>query len=112
LSLIPAGGYCPEAARALAQGKLQSFFAELRAQFDCIVLDTSPLLAVSDALLVGTCADGVVLSIRPGVSEAHQVHAAYERLQELGLPFVGAVVSGTTDRSAYDDYDYPGPAGD
>jgi capsular exopolysaccharide synthesis family protein len=101
LHVLPAGQYSPEAATALARGDLQELFRQLRGQFDFIVVDSSPLLAVSDALMIGVGADGVVFSIRPGVSQAPQVHAAYERARELGLPVLGTVVNGVKDKAMY-----------
>jgi hypothetical protein len=54
----------------------------------------------------------VVFSIRPGVSQAPLVYAAYERLQQLGLPFMGAVVNGVAERSSYaGNYQYLAKAG-
>jgi capsular exopolysaccharide synthesis family protein len=101
LSLLPAGTYSGAAATGLARGDHQTIFRELRGRFDFIVVDSSPVLAVSDALLVGKGADGVVFSVRPGVSQAPQVYAAYERLRDLGLPFIGTVVNGVRDRALY-----------
>jgi capsular exopolysaccharide synthesis family protein len=107
LSFLPAGEYSEEAATALAQGALHEVFQQLRGDFDFIIIDSSPVLAVPDALMIGKNVDGVVFSIRPGVSQAPLVYAAYERFQELGLPFVGAVVNGVADRSAYaNNYQY------
>jgi capsular exopolysaccharide synthesis family protein len=101
LHLLPAGQFSPEAATALAQGTLRAVLERLRDHFDFLVVDSSPVLAVPDALMIGDGADGVAFSIRPGVSQAPQVYAAYERLRELGLPFVGTVVNGITDKALY-----------
>jgi capsular exopolysaccharide synthesis family protein len=112
LSFLPAGQYSEAAATALAQGALQGAFEGLRGGFDFIIVDSSPVLAVPDALMIGKAVDGVVFSVRPGVSEAPLVYAAYERLQELGLPFVGAVVNGVADKSSYaNNYQYIVKAG-
>jgi Mrp family chromosome partitioning ATPase len=70
-------------------------------------VDSSPVLAVPDALMLGQDADAVLFSVRPGVSEAPHVYAAYERVRELGLPFLGAVVNGVRDRALYaHNYNY------
>jgi receptor protein-tyrosine kinase len=112
LSFLPAGQYSEGAATALAQGVLQGVFEGLRGGFDFIIIDSSPVLAVPDALMIGKGVDGVVFSIRPGVSEAPLVYAAYERLQDLGLPFVGAVVNGVAARASYaSNYQYLVKAG-
>jgi capsular exopolysaccharide synthesis family protein len=101
LYLLPAGQFCPAAGAALAQGVLRQAFDLLRTHFDFVVIDSSPVLAVPDALMIGKAADGVVLSVRPGVSQGPLVYSVYERLRDLGLPFLGTVVNGVSDRSAY-----------
>lgn len=101
LDLLPAGQYAMEAAAALAQGKLQSIYQQLRGRYDFLVVDSSPLLAVPDALMIGQGADGVVFSMQAGVSAAPHVYAAYERLREMGMPFIGVVLSGVRDKTLY-----------
>jgi receptor protein-tyrosine kinase len=65
------------------------------------VVDSSPLLAVPDALMIGQGADGIVFSIQAGVSAAPHVYSAYERLREMGMPFIGAVLSEVRDKALY-----------
>jgi polysaccharide biosynthesis transport protein len=99
--LLPAGQYSAESAAALAQGKLQGIFQQLKERYDFIVVDSSPLLAVPDALMIGQGADGVVFSIQAGVSAAHHVYEAHKRLGDLGIPFIGVVLSGVRDKTLY-----------
>ena len=61
---------------------------------------------MADSLPVSQVVDAVIFSILRDVSRLPMVHAAYERLAELGVRTLGAVVSGATDES--DGYDYPG----
>jgi capsular exopolysaccharide synthesis family protein len=107
LFLLPAGQCSREAAAALARGALKAALQEIRGRFDFIIVDSSPVLVVADALMVARCADSVVFSVRPGTSQAPQVYAAYERLRDLNLPFVGTVVNGVSDKALYaEHYDY------
>jgi capsular exopolysaccharide synthesis family protein len=107
LHLLPAGKFSPQAAAALAQGAFETIFQRLRGRFDFVIVDSSPVLAVPDALMIARCADGVVFSIRPGVSQGPLVYAAYERLRDLGLPFIGTVVNGVNYKLLYaSNYNY------
>jgi capsular exopolysaccharide synthesis family protein len=101
LYLLPAGRFSPQAAAALAQGAVEAIFQRLRGRFDSVVVDSSPVLAVPDTLMIARSADGVVFSIRPGVSQGPLVYAAYERLRDLGLPFIGTVVNGVSSKLLY-----------
>jgi Mrp family chromosome partitioning ATPase len=94
LWLLPAGRCDDTSLRALAQGRARSVFAGLRDQYDCIIIDSPPVLPVADALLIGQCVDAAVFSILREVSRMPSVHAAYERLATLGVRVLGAVVNG------------------
>jgi Mrp family chromosome partitioning ATPase len=84
-------------------------FGQLRQQFDYVIIDCSPVLPVVDPLLVGVHADGVLLSVRPRVSQLPRIHEALERLTAARIPILGGVVNGVA-RSMYPpDYQYALP---
>ena len=95
LWLIPAGQCSNRVITALAQGHpLETLFNRLRGQFDFIVVDSCPVLPVADSLLVGQHVDGVVLSILQDISQLPKVMTTAERLTQLNIPLLGAVVNG------------------
>jgi capsular exopolysaccharide synthesis family protein len=94
LSLITAGEADGDALQALARGGAKPIFAQLRNQFDIIVVDSPPILPVADGLMLGQEADGVVFSIFREVSRMPAVQAAWNRLDSLGVRMLGAVVNG------------------
>jgi len=81
--------------QALAKHRSKAIFKGLKEQFDFIVVDSAPILAVADSLLIGQCVDGVVFSILRDVSRLPAVYNAYERLATLRVHIFGAVVNGT-----------------
>lgn len=101
LHVLPAGGFCQRSAAALAQTDLPAVLAELRGRYDFILIDSSPLLRVPDGLMLARHVDGLLLSVRPGVSSGAEVYATTERLREHRLPFVGTVVNGVPDPAGY-----------
>jgi polysaccharide biosynthesis transport protein len=107
LDLIPAGRCDPLALQALAQDALRSVFIELKSRYDFIIVDSAPLLPVADSLLIGQCVDAVIFSVMRDVSRLPAVYAAYERLAELGVKILGAVITGIQcDRySSYYSYE-------
>jgi succinoglycan biosynthesis transport protein ExoP len=94
LWLLPAGRADGHALQALAQDTLAELFDHLKEQYDFIVLDTSPVLPVPDAMLLARHADVVLLAVLKNVSRAPAVHHARERLESLGIRVFGAVVIG------------------
>ncbi|MFQ3650319.1 MAG: polysaccharide biosynthesis tyrosine autokinase [Gemmataceae bacterium] len=94
LWLLPAGRIDLYALQALTQEGLSSVFDRLKEQFDFIVIDTSPVLPVPDALVLGQQADAVLLSVMRDVSRMPAVYQAQQNLEELGIRVLGTVVSG------------------
>jgi capsular exopolysaccharide synthesis family protein len=105
LWLLPAGDKVRPALARLAQDAMRGLLKELRSDYDFIVVDCCPVLAVADALMMGRGTDGVVLSVRPHLSRLPQVHAAIERLAAVGIQVIGTVVNGE-HCAAYHDQSY------
>lgn len=94
LSLIPAGRWTPQIVKALAQQGVQAIFDELRKEYDFIIVDSYPILAATDSLLIGQAVDAVILSLLRDVSRSHHVFSAYQKLVTLGIRVFGTVMSG------------------
>jgi capsular exopolysaccharide synthesis family protein len=112
LYILPAGSGSGEATQLLANPNAVEFFNRLRQEFDYIIIDSSPVLPVVDALLVGAQTDGVILSVRPRVSQLPQVHDACERLHSARIPVLGAVLNGVEVKAYTYDYPYHGVGAD
>jgi capsular exopolysaccharide synthesis family protein len=108
LFLIPAGRWDPATIDLLGQDRLPDLFRTLRDRYEFIIVDTAPVLLVTDSLIISQHVDAVIFSILREVSQIPPVHAAYERLSSLGVRIFGAVVSGVSQsRYAYGSYPYP-----
>ena len=94
LWMIPAGRWTSQATEILSQEGFRGVADQLKTEFDFVVVDSSPLLAVVDSLLLGQQVDAVLFSILQEVSHAPSVYAAYQRLESLGARILGAVVNG------------------
>jgi capsular exopolysaccharide synthesis family protein len=94
LWIMPAGKVDAHALQALAQEGVGGVFERLKEQYDFIVIDTSPVLPVPDALLLGKHADAVLLSVMRDVSRVPAVWAAHQKLEALGIRTLGTVVIG------------------
>ena len=111
LSIIPAGDVDALAMEALGRGDLQGHLDALKCQYDFIIIDTAPVLPVADSLLLSQHVDAVILSILHDVSRIPSVQATYNRLVNLGVQILGAVVAGTHQAEHYgSDYKYYGKA--
>ncbi len=107
LWVIPAGQCSNRVISALAQGhQLETLFNRLRGQFDFIIVDSCPVLPVADALLIGQHVDGVLFSIMQDVSQVPKVMNASEKLAQLNILLLGAVVNGVRNDVYSYGYNY------
>lgn len=97
LKLITAGRSDHLAIRLLARDEINKTFAELRDQYEIILLDCPPVLSLPDSLVLAQRGDAVILAILRDVSRLPMVYAAYQRIASLGVRILGAVVNGTRD---------------
>jgi capsular exopolysaccharide synthesis family protein len=94
LLVLPAGTCDREAVESLTRPEVADLFKWLKDRFDYIVIDTSPILPVADALLIGQHADAVLFSVLSNVSRLPAIYAAQQKLAGLGIRILGAVVTG------------------
>jgi capsular exopolysaccharide synthesis family protein len=106
LRLLPAGQCDRQAVRILSQGGIATLFDQFKERFDLIIVDSSPILPVADAMLIAQHADAALFSILRDFSRKTKVKAAVERLQRLGVPVLGAVVTGAHGGLYGNDYQY------
>jgi len=106
LSLLPAGHCDAEVLQSLAHHGVEALFTRAREDFDFIIVDSSPVLPVADAVQVGQHVDAVVFSVLRNVSRLPRIYTASQRLTQLGVRVLGAVVLGTRTEADADGYHY------
>lgn len=93
LVLVPSGPVPPNAADLLSHGRLGDMLTDMKRLFDIIIIDTPPILPVSDALAVASHVDGMVLVCRSGRTRIDALRRATETLQRGVVRLVGVVVN-------------------
>lgn len=106
LSLLATGPEVTNPAELLSSPRLLEFIEEARKTYDCIIMDSSPLLAVSDPLILAAAVDGVVLVVRATSLRQHDAHRTVEILRTLGMPVFGCFVNGITSSDGGYGYGY------
>jgi len=94
LHLLPAGKVTDSPHRLLGNGAFQAVLERARAKYQHIVIDTPPVLAVGESLVLARSADAAILCTMRDVSRLNQVRTAHQRLVDAGARPVGAVLGG------------------
>jgi receptor protein-tyrosine kinase len=93
LSVIAAGPTPPNPGDLLGSNQMSALLEKLRAQNDFVLVDSPPLLAVSDSPGLAVHTDGVILLIRYGVTHKEQVRQASVALKRVGAKTLGVVLN-------------------
>ena len=104
LHFLAAGGVPNNPAELLHSHCLPEWLSFCRERFDYVIIDSPPLLPVSDALLIGALVDGLVRVVREGVTTRRDLGAVMEKLGSLREKSLGFVYNGT--RRGHSDYRY------
>jgi polysaccharide biosynthesis transport protein len=94
LLVLPSGPIAPNPAELLASERMREFVAHVRAHFDYVVIDSPPTLAVTDATLIGSLSDGVLLCLRAGRVTREDARACLARLMRSEVKLLGTVLNG------------------
>jgi succinoglycan biosynthesis transport protein ExoP len=98
LEIIAAGGEVANPAELLMSPRMPEFLDEVRPCYDYVIVDSSPLLPVTDPAVIGAAVDGVLLVLRASVTKCHELSRAAEVLRDVGTPTLGTVIAGSDDR--------------
>lgn len=93
LEVLTAGAVPPNPSELLGSQSARKLLKELRTQFDYVIVDSTPLLAVTDAAILAAGADGVLMVVRFGQTKRDQLAHAVGNLETVGAPLLGAVFS-------------------
>lgn len=98
LTVLTAGAIPPNPSELLGSQSARSLINELRAKFDYVIIDSTPLLAITDAAIIGAGADGVLIMARYGHTKREHLSHAAGSLRSVGAPLLGAVFTMTPSR--------------
>ncbi len=103
LRVLPAGRPPINPAELLASPRLPQLFRAMRDEFDLVLIDSPPLLAVSDPSAIARQTDGVLLVVRLGKTSLITARRARDLIQTHGLTVLGMVANdcNSDDANAY-----------
>lgn len=93
VSVLAGGPIPPNPAELVGSKRMKSLIEEVSAQFDVVLIDTPPIIAVTDAAIIAQEVDGVILVLAAGEVNKDFAQRAKEQLDKVGAKILGAVLN-------------------
>lgn len=95
LSVLPVGIVPTDPAALINSAKMTALFNELYSEYDRIIIDTPPVMAVSDAQTIASWVDGTILIIRNNYTKQDNAKKALQKLEVAGTKVIGTIFNNT-----------------
>ncbi len=93
LKLLPSGPLPPNPSELLGSRRMEEIIATLRERADLVLFDAPPIIAVTDAAVLASKVDGVLLVINAGTTKRDHAQRAKALLEKVNARLVGAVLN-------------------
>ncbi|MBU0508991.1 polysaccharide biosynthesis tyrosine autokinase [bacterium] len=106
LDVITSGDIPPNPAELVASENMKRFIEEARSRYDYVILDSPPVIAVTDAAVLATRVDGAILVVSSGTVSRREVQRGISLLQNVGSGILGVVLNALDIKKIYGSYYY------
>jgi len=106
LYLMPCGTLPPNPSELLGSKAMKQCISKLKNKFDIILFDSPPIMAVTDAAVLSSEVDGVILVVKAGQTDRNAVIRSYEILKNIPNHIIGALLNVVNIESVYGSYYY------
>lgn len=93
LSVITSGNLPPNPAELLGSDRMRHILETICQQSDIVVLDSPPVIAVTDAVILSQAVDGVLLVVQPGKTKIAALQKTVEQIKRVGANIIGVVLN-------------------
>ena len=101
LWVLGSGAVPPNPAELLNGPRARQIFATLRENFDLVLVDSPPVLPVTDALVLSAYADSTLLVVAAGQTRRNQLQRTAERFAQAKVPVMGIVLNEVSKGNGY-----------
>ena len=98
--VVTCGQYPPNPSELLMHSRFREFMAWASEHYDIVIVDTPPILAVTDAALVGSIAASTLLVARHNITTVREMLISQRRLQQMGVNIKGAILNDVVKSAA------------
>lgn len=108
LKLMPCGPIPPNPPELLGLPKFRELLAELKRTYDWVIIDSPPVVSLSDTLLLGSMAEIVAIVIKHNENDRDLILRSLRQLREINANIIGAVLNNLDVSKGSGDYYYSG----
>ncbi|MBU3110767.1 CpsD/CapB family tyrosine-protein kinase [Clostridium lacusfryxellense] len=106
LFVLPSGPIPPNPSELLGSKNMKEILDELTNGFDIVLIDSPPVLYVSDAQILSVLSQGIIIVTSYGKSDKNALANAKEKIEKVGGKILGVVINGIPDIYNGRNYDY------
>ena len=106
LYIVTSGDIPPNPSELLASQKLRDFLERMKGEFEIVLLDSPPIIAVTDASILSRVSDAIMLVVKAGSTDTRVLGRALELLSQVGCNLIGATLNCVDISSGYGSYSY------
>ena len=106
LFILPSGHGTPGSSRLLYSSRMAALLDRLKREFEMVLVDTPPLMLLSDARVLGRLTDGVILVFQAGKTTLESAQAVHQRLSEDNISVIGTILNNWTPDDSSGAYPY------
>jgi len=106
LFILTAGALPPNPSELLGSESMSDLIDQLESQYDMVLFDSPPIVAVTDASMISGELDAIALVVKAGHTERSAVDRALDMIGQVKAPLIGAILNGANQESLGGKYAY------
>jgi capsular exopolysaccharide synthesis family protein len=106
LSIMTAGGLPPNPSELLGSAAMSRMVDQLEKDWDMVLFDSPPIVAVTDASMISGEIDAIALVVKAGQTERSAVDRALDTIRNVRAPLIGAILNGASQENLGGKYAY------
>lgn len=105
LTVLTTGDLPPNPSELVASDRMMQLIQDLQESVDIVIIDSPPVMAVTDPVVLSPRVDGVVIVVRPGITKLAATIHTVEQLRQVGANILGVILNDVEDKGKrYSEY--------
>jgi non-specific protein-tyrosine kinase len=105
LTILTTGDLPPNPSELVGSDKMLGLILGLESSYDIVIIDTPPVMAVTDPVVLSTRIDGVIIILRPGITKLAAAIQTVDQMRQVGANILGVVLNDVENKGArYSQY--------